>query len=163
MMSEVKIIGLIVVATVVILGGAMFFFSKEDSSQAGETSKSSESKVLSRSGIHWHPKVTVTIKGQKQEFTGDIGLGAIHEPIHTHNEDYKDGVVHLEIEGTVTEDETRLGRFFKIWGKQFNSNCVFDKCNGPDGAVKMYVNGAENKEFENYPMRYEDNIEIKYE
>ena len=69
----------------------------------------------------------------------------------------------MEMSSLVTKDETRLKKWFQLWGKDFNSNCIFDKCNGPDGTIKIYVNGQENKEFENYLMKDGDNIEIKYE
>lgn len=122
--------------------------------------KISPSEIISRSGIHWHPELSVSIKGQNQKVSANIGIGARHQPIHTHD---TSGTLHLEIQGLVTKDDTKLGRFFKIWGKQFNSNCIFDSCNGRGGIVKMLVNGKENTEFENYQMKDRDKIEILYE
>lgn len=118
------------------------------------------SEIISRSGIHWHPELSIDIKGAKQEISANIGIGINHQPMHTHD---TTGVLHLEIQGFVTKDGTKLGRFFKIWGKEFNSNCIFDSCNGPGGKVKMLVNGRENTEFENYPMQDKDKIELRYE
>lgn len=158
MRPETKIIAGVILTTVVILIGAVFFLSRQGSQEA----KVSDDQVVSQKGIHWHPKLTIYIKGQKQEIPANFGLGAIHQPIHTH-EDAKDGILHMEMEGLVTKDETKLAKWFKIWGKQFNSNCIFDKCNGPEGIVKMFVNGQENKEFENYLMKDGDNIEIRYD
>lgn len=156
MTTEAKVIGGIVLATFVILVGGVLLLSRGEKSVP-------EGEVVSRNDLHWHPRLTVSIKGEKQEFTDSIGLGAVHQPMHTHSEDYKDGVVHMEMQGVVTKDETKLGNFFRIWGKQFNSATLFDKTNGPDGTVKMLVNGKENNEFENYLMKDSDNIEIKYE
>lgn len=119
-----------------------------------------ESEIISRSGIHWHSKLTITVKGQKQEIPADIGIGATHRPIHTHD---STGVIHLEMQGLVRKDDTKLSQFFKIWGKEFNSNCIFDKCNGYEEKVKMSVNGKKNTEFENYHMKDKDKIEIHYE
>jgi len=55
----------------------------------------------------------------------------------------------MEFSGLVREDGIRLGRFFKIWGKKFNRDCIFDKCNGPEGRLKMFVNQESNYQFEN--------------
>lgn len=119
--------------------------------------------VITRQGLHWHPKLSIYIKGEKKELEDGIGIGAVHLPIHTHTEDYKEGVIHMEMQGVVTKEDTKLQKFFQTWGKQFNSDCIFDKCNGEEGTVKMFVNGVEDKEFENYLMKDGDNIEIRFE
>ena len=133
------------------------------SSNSSSTSSIPKDQIVAQNGLHWHPRVSVTIKGEKQEFEDNIGLGAIHQKMHTHDEDYKDGVVHMEMQGVVTKEETRLGRFFEIWGKKFNSSQIFEFKNSTGSAVKMLVNGKTNKDFENYQMRDGDKIEIKYE
>ena len=69
----------------------------------------------------------------------------------------------MEMQGVVIKDDTKLAYFFRVWGKDFNSTKLFDKTNGPDGTVKMMVNGQENKEFENYLMKDSDRIEVRYE
>ncbi len=120
-----------------------------------------EDDILSQKGIHWHPQLDITIKGEKQEIPANLGIGvAGHKPVHTHD---STGVLHLEMQGLVRKDDTKLGVFFKILDKQFTSSCVYDKCNGADGTVKMFVNGQENNEFENYQMKDKDKIEIRYE
>jgi len=119
-----------------------------------------ESSIISKNGLHWHPELSIEIKGQKQKITANIGIGIRHESMHTHD---SSGVIHLEMQGLVRKNDTTLGRFFDIWGKQFNSNCIFEFCNGSDGKVKMNVNGQENAEFENYQMKDNDKIEIRYE
>jgi len=118
------------------------------------------SDIISREGVHWHPELSIYIKGKRQEIPANLGIGVTHQPIHTHD---TTGVLHLEIQGLVTKDAIKLGQFFKIWGKLFNSDCILDSCNGPGGKVKMLVNGRENTEFENYPMQEKDKIEIRYE
>ncbi len=116
--------------------------------------------VISNNGIHFHPKLDIYIKGQRQTIPADIGLKPIEHPIHTHD---TDNTIHLEFSGLVTLNNTRLQEFFKIWEKQFNSNCIFEYCNGPSGTVKMLVNGQANNQFEKYPMKDEDKIEIIYD
>ena len=122
--------------------------------------KTPQQEMISRNGIHWHPELSIVISGEEQEITVGIGLGAVHNPIHIHD---PDGVIHLEFSGIVRENDIRLSQFFRIWKKQFNSECIFDFCNGPDGTVKMFINGEENTLFENYIMQDEDKIEILYE
>ncbi len=119
--------------------------------------------IVAANGLHWHPKLSVYIKGEKFELTDGIGLGAVHQKLHTHTEDFAQGVVHMEIPGVVTKEDTKLGNFFKIWGKEFSSTQIFDKKNGSEGKVKMTVNGEENTDFEKYAMRDGDIIEIRYE
>src|SRR3989338_2260318 len=114
------------------------------------TSSVTEAELISRAGIHWHPELSITIKGTKQEIPANIGLGIAHNPIHTHDATC---VIHLEFDGLVTKDSIRLEKFFKIWGKPFNKDCLLDYCNGPEGTMKMLVNGQPNAEFENYVMR----------
>lgn len=157
MNTEKKVILIGTIVTVLFLVGAIFLLSK------GEDTNIPEDQIVSRKGIHWHPRLTILIKGEKQEIPADFGLGAVHLPIHTHATDNKEGVLHMEMSGLVTKHEIKLSKWFQLWGKQFNANCIFDKCNGGDGAVKMVINGNENNEFENYQMKDRDNIEIKYE
>ncbi len=159
MTIEQKIIGGISLLTFIILGGAVFMLSGNNN----RDSSIPNDQIVAKNGIHWHPRLLISIKGQKQEIPANIGIGAVHEKIHTHPEDNKEGVVHMEMPGMVTKDDTKLGNFFKIWGKQFNSTQIFDKKNGKEGKVRMLVNGKENKEFENYQMRDKDLIEIIYE
>lgn len=116
--------------------------------------------LISRSGLHWHADLKITIKGQLVEIPADVGIGAVHADMHTHKVNDQ---IHIEINRPVRENDIRLGRFFESWGKQFNSTCVLDSCNGPEGMVRMMVNGQPNTEFENYLVRDKDQIEIWYE
>lgn len=159
MTVEQKIIGGIGGLTLTLLISAVILLSgnnKVDSSIPKD-------QIVAENGIHWHPRLLISIKGQKQEIPANIGIGAVHQKIHTHPEDNKEGVIHMEMQGIVTKDDTKLGNFFKIWGKQFNSTQIFDKKNGKEGKVKMLVNGKENNSYENYQMRDNDIIEILYE
>lgn len=153
--TETKIIGAIVLATIAIIVGGVFMFSRK--------SNLPKEKIVAENGLHWHPKLTIYIKGQKQQLDRDIGLGGVEMSMHTHKEDYKNGVVHMEMNGTVSKDQTKLGRFFQIWGKEFNSKCIFDRCNNSEGKVKMTVNGKVNTDFNDFLMKDGDNIEIRYE
>ncbi len=109
-----------------------------------------QEEIISKKGIHWHPHLTIFVKDQKQEIPANLGLGAVHDPIHTHD---MSGVLHLEIKGLVQRDDTKLSRFFKVWNKDLTSF-------GP--SVKMFVNGKENNELGNHQMKDGDQIELKY-
>jgi hypothetical protein len=113
-----------------------------------------ESDIISRNGFHWHPELTIYVKGEKQEISANIGLGAVHSPIHTHAEDNKQGIIHMEFQGLVKKQDTTLNQFFKNWGKDIGS---FGK------NMKMMVNGKENTEYEDYPMQDKDKIELFFE
>lgn len=125
--------------TLAILGGVVWL-----------TKSTLQDQIISRNGLHWHAELVIYIKGEKQEIPANIGIGAVEQPIHTHD---ASGVIHMEFGGLVHKDDLKFGQFFKIWGKQFDSR----------GKVKMIVNGEQNQEFENYQMHDGDNIEIRYE
>lgn len=110
-----------------------------------------ESDIISKNSLHWHPELAIYVKGEKQEIPTGIGLGAVHQPIHTHD---STGVIHLEFPGLVRKNDITLGQFFKNWGKDMRSF---------DTNMKVTVNGKENTEYENYLMQDQDKIEIRYE
>ena len=87
----------------------------------------------------------------------NIGLGAVHNPIHTHDDP---GVIHMEFDGAVRQDNTRLQKFFEAWNKQLSATCLLDECGG---TVTMRVNGVPNTELSDYIMKDKDTIEISYE
>lgn len=157
MSTEKKVILIGGIITALFLFGAVFLLSKSDNSDIPED------QIIARNGLHWHPKLSIYMKGEKRELEDAIGLGAVHQPMHTHTEDYKNGVVHMEMKGVVTKDETKLGNFFRIWGKPFSATKLFDQESTQSGTIKMTVNGKENNEFENYQMKENDTIEIRFE
>ena len=139
-----------------ILGGIIWAYVR-----SGTTENASGNEVISRSGIHRHPHLNITIKGEAVLIPPRIGLsGTIHNPVHTHD---PDGVIHLEFEGRVTEKDTELKKFFEVWGKDFSKDSLLGNVTGAEGKVIMFVNGKENLEFENYYMKDGDKIELKFE
>ncbi len=112
-----------------------------------------ESDIISRNTLHWHPELIIYVKDKKQEIPMNIGIGAIHQPIHTHD-DNDQGIIHLEFQGLTRKQDIMLGQFFKNWGKDIRSFGV---------NMKMTVNGEKNTEYENYIMRDNDKIELRYE
>lgn len=141
--------------------GLFGWYLSKNSNKSDSSKPNSDDEIISTGFLHWHPQLEIYIKVEKQEIPAAIGLeSSNHQPIHTHD---SDGIIHLEIPGPVKREDTKLGKFFEIWSKQFNSGCIFNFCNGLDGSVKMFVNGQPNFDFENYYMRNGDKIEIRYE
>ncbi len=111
--------------------------------------------------IHWHPELTIIIDGVKQVIPANIGLGgSVHSPIHTHDEDAAEGVLHIETDNP-TKQTVILGYFFNVWGKKFSKDCIFDYCTDR-GTLKMTVNGKENYDYGKFFMHDGDNIVIEY-
>ncbi|MBI2421002.1 MAG: hypothetical protein HYV38_02880 [Candidatus Levybacteria bacterium] len=158
MTTYTKIIVGSIAATGLVLIGAIFLLSKNTAKP-----QTSQENIVATNGLHWHPRLEIDINGKKQVLANGIGLGTLHQEMHTHEEDYKEGIVHMEMQGLVTNDETKLGTFFEIWKKTFNSSQIFEYKNSSEAGVKMFVNGKEIIEFENYHMRDKDSIVIKYE
>ena len=126
--------------------------------------QSSNPDIISQSGIHWHPQLTIYLKGQQVQIPTNIGIGSQYantrgyDPkmrmaaVHTH-EDMP--LIHLEfMNGPVYKEDATLGQFFKIWGKDMRSFGT---------NMHMTVNGKENTDYENYVMRDGDKIELRYE
>lgn len=150
-----KTILIIAGATIALLAGGVWW---SQSLQAGDPD------VVSRGGIHWHPTLTIYVKGEKLEIPANVGIGSQfagtpgYDPqmqmaaMHTHDDLPN---IHLEfMGGPVHKEDITLGQFFKIWGKDMRSFGT---------SMRMTVNGKENTEYENYGMRDGDVIELHYE
>lgn len=132
----------------------VWFFSQNQSPAA-------ISDVIARNGLHWHANLSINILGEIQDIPAGIGIEKLpHKPLHTHD---SDSVIHMEFSGLVKQDNIKLGQFFNVWGKQFSKDCIFDRCAGDGHQLKMFINGKENTEFENYIMLDNDKIEIIFE
>lgn len=144
-----------IVLAALAVGGVVWISTLTSSSGA-----STENPVISPSGIHWHPHLSIIIKGETVPIPPGIGLsGTVHNPIHTHD---PDGTIHLEFERRVTEKDTALKKFFDVWGKDFSQHSLLGNTTGEGGTVTMTVNGKENFEFENYHMKDGDKIELTF-
>jgi len=119
-----------------------------------------EEDIITTTGIHRHPQVSILIHGAPQKIPASFGIGVIEQKIHTHD---TSGTLHVEMGGLVTKKDIEVNEFFRLWGRQFNSECIFEFCNGPEGTVTMTVNREPSVEFENYLMQDGDRIEIRYE
>ncbi len=123
-----------------------------------------EADIVSRNGLHWHPEITIFVKGAKQAIpqTGitnmDMNkLHTLHKTMaarHMHDGPNEQGIIHLKFEGLVKKNDIKLGKVFQKWGKDFRSY---------GSTVHMTVNGVENTQYENYLMQDTDKIELRYE
>lgn len=106
--------------------------------------------------LHIHSILHIIIDDKEQIIPANIGiLPNIMRPLHTHAADNE-----IHIEGPCARD-FKLGEFFKIWGKQFSSQCIFDKCTS-EGKLTMTVNGIPTTDFENHILKDHDEIIIEY-
>lgn len=111
-----------------------------------------DAEVLSRRGLHWHPELALYVKGVRQSIPANIGIGAVHNPIHTHD---MSGTIHLEMQGLVMQDDTTLGEFFKVWKKEMGDFGT--------STPRMLVSGEEVSTLMDYPMKDKDKIELYFE
>lgn len=108
--------------------------------------------IVSRTGLHWHPSLSIYVNGEKQEVSPNIGItGGVMSPMHTHE---PNGTIHVESAGVVRKKDLTLNQFFRIWGRDINS---FGQ------NVTMTVNGEANAELGDYVIRDADQIELRYE
>lgn len=144
---------------VLLIAAAFAFISSQPATITNENNAASGTEIPN-GPIHWHPTLTIKLNGQQQIIPANLGLGGVvHQSIHTHD---STGVLHYENDNPTLEN-MRLSYFFeKVWRKQFNSTCILNYCNGDSGTVKMFVNGKENFEFENYIPKDKDKILLEF-
>lgn len=119
-----------------------------------------ESELESAAGIHYHPRLVIKINGEPLTIPNNIGIGAAHNPIHTHEEG--DGTLHLEFEGTVRKDDIRLGDFFTVWNKEWTATSFMGMPLGDGHTLTMTVNGVSSTEYGNLLMKDKQLIELDY-
>lgn len=142
LMKNILIIGGLVL--VLLIGGAWW----------SRNLQTSDPDVVSHSGLHWHPRLEIYVKSVKQDIPAGIGLGAVHLPMHTHVEDAPQGVIHLEFNGLVRNEDLMLKHFFVNWGKDMRQ---FGE------TIHMSVNDVESTDYENYVLRDGDRVKLSYE
>ncbi len=144
---------------------AVFFWWLVSSAFAGtkecKTKPATEINIGSHKDLklHIHQDLQIIIDGVPQAIPANIGvLPNILRPVHTHD---SSGEIHVE--ALCTGRDFKLGDFFDIWGREFNSQCIFDKClSTGNETLKMFVDSAESQEFENLVLRDGQQIIIMY-
>ncbi len=136
------------IAYAVVLGLVIFGIYKIASAP-----KVLDANVMSENGLHKHAHLTIIIDGTETIIPADIGvdgvMGANGDPMemHTHA---TDGIIHMEFAGLVTKDQMQIKNFFRVWGQDFSESSIMGHKAGNGHTIKMYVNGVENMDFENY-------------
>ena len=109
------------VVIIIIFIGGIFWWSN----YTGITQTENQEDTISRNGIHWHPELTIIVKGEKQIIPANIGIGQQYSSyptfdtgmrmtaIHTHD-DVNQGIVHFEFGGVVRKSDLTLGKFLAI-------------------------------------------------
>jgi len=175
MQKAIVFLGLIIISSALLIGFVVLGSRHSTPGAPAEPSTGGQAKpdVVSETGIHWHAKLAISIKGKKVEIPANIGLGPDYRntpwydaatgesDIHTHD---NTGEIHWEIDqGPVTRDHLKIGAFFQVWGKPFNKNQILDASAAQGGTVRMYVDGKENSEYENYVIHDGDQVTITFE
>ena len=107
--------------------------------------------------VHIHPTLEINILGQNYEIPANTGISeAGMKVIHTHD---SSGELHVE---SPFPHQFYLKDFFTLWGKSFNSTCIFEYCSDDKHALEMTVNGFVNNQFGDLPLKDGDRIKITY-
>src|SRR3989344_2631302 len=110
--------------------------------------------------VHWHATVNVFICDIEIELPRPSGENELGSPLlHTH----EDGLIHIEGKVWKKEDIT-LGKYFEAIGLKFTNEQILnykngDLCKNGNGKVKLFVDGQENFELNNYVVRDGDKYE----
>ena len=120
-----------------------------------------ESEVVSSVGVHYHPRLSIKVNGEPITIPNNVGIGAVHNPIHTHEEG--DGTLHLEFEGTVRKEDTRLQKFFIVWNKEWTATSFMGMPLGEGHTLTMKVDGAPSTEYGTHVMKDGELIELDYQ
>lgn len=139
-MNKKFVAGLLSLGVLALIAGSAWFLARGESKPIAAT-------VVSQNGLHWHAELSVREGGVEVPIPADLGLGAVHNPIHTHDEP---GIIHMEFSGRVTEDDLRISNFFRTWGRELPATAV------------MMVNGEPKSELGGYIMRDGDKIKLSY-
>lgn len=139
------------------IGAGLFGFARLALQDKAGFDVTRECVTHGQMGMHVHPQLTILINGGRPGIPANISITAdCMRPIHTH-----DASSQLHVEWTAARDFT-LGEFFRIWGKTFTKNQIFDYKTNETHAVTLTVNGRPNKEFEKLVLRNNDQIVIEY-
>ncbi|MDO8508154.1 MAG: hypothetical protein Q7S27_00550 [Nanoarchaeota archaeon] len=149
----------IIIIGLIAIGMAWLVYSTYQGVNSCKTAPVTEVNIGGHTNLamHIHASLNILIDGQKQTVPANVGiLPGVMRPMHTHSTDNE-----IHIEGPCKR-EFKLGEFFQIWGREFSSQCIFDKCTD-EGTLTMKVNGVANSDFENYVIKDHDNIVVEYE
>ncbi|MBN80382.1 MAG: hypothetical protein CMJ70_09590 [Planctomycetaceae bacterium] len=123
--------------------------------------------------FHIHAQLNLFANGERIEIPDDLGVDAtgIISPIHTHDPDNR---LHLHnVNGEALDDFLTLGDFFDTWRTNaglpgnnpdaiLTANQLMTHEVDDEHALKMFVNGQEVNDFQEYKIHEGDNITVVY-
>ena len=108
--------------------------------------------------VHEHTALLIFINGNVFDLSKPEYM-VRSKPVHIENLDGT--VIHKHATGIT------IGHFLETLGISFDKNCLVDDnggsyCNNEESALKFYVNGNPNNEFNNYIIKENDRVLITY-
>lgn len=91
-------------------------------------------------GPHIHPKLNVVIRDNPIAVPANMGIGAAHQPMHTHA---TDGTIHVE----GAAGATTIGQFMALWGVAFSRDRLGPYRSTGSERVRMWVKSAKGRLF----------------
>lgn len=144
-------------ALALVAGAGIFGFARFAMQDSAGFDVTRECVTHGQLGMHIHPQLSILVNGGHLAIPANIGITAdCMRPVHTH-----DASSQLHVEWTSRRDFT-LGDFFRVWGKTFNQNQLFDYKANDAHAITLTVNGVPSQEFEKLVLRDNDRIVIEY-
>ena len=172
--NVIIIVGIIAtIAAAIAYGAASGAFSSVGAPPTAPAAVDNQPMVM-----HIHPNLTIKIDGKSVMIPANVGIEPslykdhtldtygmkmpnmssmpVMAPTHTHD---SSGIIHVE--SSVVRDYT-LGEFFNVWGVNFTSMCIMDRCNDGTKTVKMFVDGQPSTEFRDHILKDGEQIIIEY-
>lgn len=91
-------------------------------------------------GPHIHPKLNVVIRDEAITVPANMGIGAAHQPMHTHE---TDDTIHVE----GAAGATTIGQFMALWGVTFSRDRLGPYRSDGSERVRMWVKSAKGRLF----------------
>jgi hypothetical protein len=105
---------------------------------------------------NWAARIDIVVDNQLYPIPAGIGIYSNNTTAKLFTTNAND-IIYKTGSESVTVRE-----FFSIWNKTFNSTCVLDYCNSANASMRMYVNNAENFQYDSYAIKSGDYILIDY-
>ena len=108
--------------------------------------------------FHIHPILKIIANGREQTVPANLGiLPSCMKSLHTHD---TSGVIHVE---APEKRDFTLADFFAVWKQPFSKDEVLSYKVDATHKIRVSVNGAEVRTYENTILRDRDQIVITYE
>ena len=151
--KNILIVVIFIILAIVYVNGTKGGHDKKIEGALTSIAVDPNSNIVSQNGVYLRAHLSVKINGKEIKIPAGIGfLGELDEDgmpkvLHTHS---SKGIIRAEMKGVVSKDQLRLGEFFRAWGKDFSKDSILGNKVGEMHKIKMFVNGVENFDYENY-------------